>query len=957
MSNPPVEVQKHGQSIWIDNIRRKLLNDGTFQKLIDEMGVVGVTSNPAIFQKAIGESDDYDETIANSIDLSPEEIYERLAVEDIQQATDLFMPIYEETNGRDGYVSLEVSPVLAHNTEGTVAEAQRLFEAVGRPNVMIKIPATPEGIPAIEKTIAAGINVNVTLIFAVENYIQVAEAFIRGLERRLDQGQDVSRIASVASFFLSRIDTLVDKTLENNIHAAKIQGDTARVQANNRLRGQIAIASAKVAYKRFQEMFYGERFAHLREAGAWVQRPLWASTSTKNPAYPDTLYVDRLIGNDTVTTLSPNTLEVFADHGAASGETILEDVNEAESLLNMLTDVGIELDQITNRLQSDGVEAFATAFDELLRQVAGKRDFLQSGVTGRKKMALGIYGDSVRRTLNMLSKEYFNSRLWNRDGSLWKDHAPTIARITNRLGWLDVLDTVDIDRLKALQASIEGSAYQHIVLLGMGGSSLCPEVLAQTFGPIEGFPTLLVLDSTHPAQIRRIESQIDITKTLFIVASKSGTTIETLSFYRYFFQKTGGNGAQFVAITDSDTPLVELAQTNSFRDTFLNPADIGGRYSALSYFGMVPAALMGIDLDRFWGEARQMIEACGVDAPDASNPGLSLGAIIAALGAEGRDKIIVFASPSINSFGNWVEQLMAESLGKENRGYLPVVGTTAGRPHDHATDRLFIYLKHEGDTANAIIDPEIRALREAGHPRVTLLLEDRYALAGEFFRWEYATAVAGRILQINPFDEPNVTESKKNTARLLDYYREHRNLPESTPFLKGDNTSIYISEATLEPLKELGTAHRYNIHSRTELMAAQFAGTHAGDYFAFLAYLPYMPEIREAMETVRRRLRHVTHRAVTLGFGPRYLHSTGQFHKGGPNTGVFLMLTTDINEDLAIPGEDYTFGVLNAAQAAGDMEALEAHGRRVIRLHISGDVAVGIRKLIDAVDFVEARRR
>ncbi len=957
MSNPPVEVQNYGQSIWIDNIRRKLLDDGTFQKLIDEMGVVGVTSNPAIFQKAIGESDDYDETIANFLDLSPEEIYERLAVEDIQQATDLFMPIYEETNGRDGYVSLEVSPVLAHNTKGTIAEARRLFEAVGRPNVMIKIPATPEGIPAIEETIAAGINVNVTLIFAIENYIQVAEAFIRGLERRLDQGQDVSRIASVASFFLSRIDTLIDKSLENNIHASKIQGDTTRVQANNRLLGQIAVASAKLAYKRFQEMFYGERFARLREAGAWVQRPLWASTSTKNPTYPDTLYVDRLIGKDTVNTLPPNTLEAFADHGTASGETILEDIDEAESLLNMLTEVGIELDQITNRLQSDGVEAFATAFDELIRQVASKCDFLQSGVTGRKKMALGIYGEGVRRTMNTLSKEYFNSRLWNRDGSLWKDHAPTIARISNRLGWLDVLDTVDIDRLKALQASIQGSAYQHIVLLGMGGSSLCPEVLAQTFGPIEGFPTLLVLDSTHPAQIRRVESQIDITKTLFIVASKSGTTIETLSFYRYFYQKTGGNGTQFVAITDPDTPLVELAQTNGFRDTFLNPVDIGGRYSALSYFGMVPAALMGIDLDRFWGEARKMIEACGVDVPDASNPGLSLGTIIAALGAEGRDKIMVFASPSINSFGNWVEQLMAESLGKENRGFLPVVGTTAGRPHDHATDRLFIYLKHEGDTANAIIDPEIRALREAGHPRVTLLLEDRYALAGEFFRWEYATAVAGRMLQTNPFDEPNVTESKKNTARLLDYYREHRKLPETTPFLKGDNTSIYISEATLEPLKELGTAHRYNIHSRTELMAAQFAATHAGDYFAFLAYLPYTPEIGEAMETVRRRLRHVTHRAVTLGFGPRYLHSTGQFHKGGPNTGVFLMLTTDINEDLAIPGEDYTFGVLNAAQAAGDMEALEAHGRRVIRLHISGDVAVGIRKLIDAVDFVEARRR
>ncbi|GAB4307373.1 MAG: bifunctional transaldolase/phosoglucose isomerase [Phototrophicales bacterium] len=956
MGIPPVEVQKYGQSIWMDNIRRKLLLDGTFQTLIDECGVVGVTSNPTIFQKAIGNSDDYDESITNLLGLPAEEIYEKLAIQDIQMATDLFRPIYDQTNGRDGYVSLEVSPRLARDTQGTIAEAKRLFAAVNRPNTMIKIPATPEGIPAIEEAIANGINVNVTLIFSVENYIQVAEAYIRGLERRLQAGEPINHIASVASFFLSRIDTMVDKMLESNIHAAKMRGDMDHVQMNNRLLGTAAIANAKLAYKRFLEIFQGERFTKLREAGAAVQRPLWASTSTKNPAYPDTKYVDSLIGRDTVNTVPPETLEAFKDHGTVAGETILDNIDEAENTLHMLAEVGINMEDVTLRLQNDGVDAFMNSFEELLAQVEHKRLLLNTGMQERMKIALGIYGEHYKKARQKLSDEFFNSRLWNHDGSLWKDHGPTINKIQNRLGWLDVIQTIDIERLKKLQEDVKNTDISQVVLLGMGGSSLAPEVLMLTFGNAEGFPPLFMLDSTHPAQIKHIQDQINIEKALFIVASKSGSTIETNAFYQYFYELTGKNGKQFIAITDEGSQLHQIAQAQGFRDLFLNPADIGGRYSALSYFGMVPAALIGLDLDKAWESATTMIQMCADGVPDDTNPGLSLGAILGALGTEGRDKVSITTSPSIGSFGNWVEQLVAESLGKEGKGLLPVVGATVGRPHDYASDRLFVYLKVADDPANDDIDAGIRALREAGHPRVTLLLEDTYAIFGEFFRWEYATAVAGKMLGINPFDEPNVTESKQNTKRLLDEYIQHQALPQNSPLLSGEIVDLYLGEDTLNPLQELRKAHGYDFNSQIELLAAQIAGTMSGDYFGLLAYLPYSQHIIDKLETIRRRLRHVTRRAVTLGFGPRYLHSTGQFHKGGPNNGVFFLITANHQYDMNIPNSPYTFAILNDAQALGDMEALQAHQRRVIRIHIKSDTETGLETLLAAIDFVENRR-
>lgn len=953
-TNPPVQVQQFGQSIWIDNIRRKLLTDGTFRRWIDEYGVVGVTSNPTIFQKAIGGSDDYDDSIKAWLNDAPEAIYERLAIADIQAAAALFRPIYDATNGLDGYVSLEVSPHLAHDTAATIADAKRLFDAIGAPNVMIKIPATAAGIPAIEATIAAGINVNVTLIFSVQNYVEVAEAYIRGLEQRLERGEPVDHIASVASFFISRIDASVDQILQNNIRAAQGR-NLDQIAANEKLLGKAAIANAKVAYKQFQALFENsDRFEKLKAAGARVQRPLWASTSTKNPTYPDTLYIDSLIGASTVNTVPPETLEAFKDHGVVT-EALLDGLDTAHTVLEALAQVGIDIDQITKRLQDDGVESFIASFESLLAQVDGKRTVLLTDVISHQKSALGIYGDSVQNALAALDKRFINSRIWAKDATVWKDHTPTMMKIKNRLGWLDVFDHLDIDRLKRVQAEIPAAGFTHLVLLGMGGSSLAPEVLYQTFGKREGYPAFLMLDSTVPERVLEIERAIDLPKTLFIVASKSGSTIETACFYDYFYAKTGKNGAQFIAITDPDSDLAKTAEAEGFRDVFLNPADIGGRYSALSYFGLVPAALLGIDLDQLCGSAKDMISACGENINADSHPALYMGAVLGAMSQQGRDKFCLFCSPSIATFGNWVEQLIAESTGKEGKGILPVVGSTVGKPHDYSNDRVFVYLKVENDPGNAELDEQVKALREAGHPRITLVLKDRYALGGEFFRWAFATAVAGHMLAINPFDEPNVTESKQNTARLLEHYVEHQAFPPSAPVLSHEGTELYVNETTLAPLQTIGSQHGFDSTSLVEMVAAQLVGTNISDYFAILAYLPQYPEIEAKLEEVRRRLRHVTRRAVTIGYGPRYLHSTGQLHKGGDNTGVFIQLTHTDREDTAIPGKPYTFGTLKTAQAAGDIEALDTHKRRALRLHFTGDVLAGIDVLLQAIQFAEDR--
>jgi transaldolase/glucose-6-phosphate isomerase len=947
-ANPLKELSKHGQSFWLDNIRRGLMTSGELQRLIDEDGLAGVTSNPTIFEKAISGSTDYDDELHELVDQGRDvpEILRELTVRDIQMATDTFRPVYERTGRRDGYVSIEVSPKLARDSEHTIAEALRLREAVGRDNVMIKVPGTAEGMPAIEELTARGVNVNVTLLFSLENYRQAAEAYIRGLERLAAEGKPLDRVASVASFFVSRVDTAVDRQLEERMRAAKDAKERAALEA---LLGRAAIANAKAAYATFKDIFAGDRFAALREKGARVQRPLWASTSTKNPNYSDVMYVEPLIGPDTVNTMPQQTLSAFRDHGTARA-TLEEGLDEARRTLDRLAAVGIDMDAVTDRLLAEGVDAFSASFDKLVELLRSKREGILASLAHRQSASLGEHEGAVAAAESALDERQLCRRLWEKDAAIWSSEAEVKGKIRNRLGWLTVSEamTEHQDELRAFASEVREAGFAHAVLLGMGGSSLCSEVLRDTFGAAPAHPDLTVLDSTDPPTILGIERSLDLARTLFIVATKSGTTTETMSLYRYFYERVQaakGNGAgdNFIAITDAGTPLERLAHEKGFRRAFLNPADIGGRYSALSYFGLVPAAITGIDIDCLLDRADEMVQGSVSCVKVGENPGARLGAILGALAKAGRDKVTFVLSPGIESFGTWVEQLIAESTGKEGKGILPVESEPLGEPAAYGSDRLFVYLRLDG-ALDGDLDGKVEALEKAGHPVVRLRLHDPYDLGGEFFRWELATAIAGALLAINPFDEPNVQESKDNTRRLLGEFAAKGALPEGSPVLEEDGIKLYADGGSQG-------------HAPLESYLSAFLGqARPGDYLALLAYIRRSPEHQAALQSIRRRLRDGTRLATTLGYGPRYLHSTGQLHKGGAANGLFIQVTADDAEDIAIPGEGHTFGTLKRAQALGDVISLQSKGRRVVRVHMK-NIEQGLRRLERAVEGALARTR
>ena len=724
---------------------------------------------------------------------------------------------------------------------------------------------------------------------------------------------------------------MVDAALQDKIATAR-GVDENRVALIESLLGSAAIGNARSAYTRFLEVFEGPEFAALREEGAQVQRPLWASTSTKNPAYPDTMYVDTLLGNHTVNTLPPATLEAFEDHGQAHHESVLDDLQETEERLEQLAEVGVDMEEVTQRLQDAGVAAFAADFERLIRQVDAKR----------RSLSLGSAAAVVAGACQQLAENKFNERLAARDGSLWKKDAETKAKIEQRLGWLAVRETIDFGRLQVAQDDLQAEGQvEHVALLGMGGSSLAPEVLYRTLGRRDGFPDFHMLDSTNPDQIRDLTAQLGIERTLFLVASKSGGTLETLSFYQYFYALTGEKGQQFIAITDAGSHLEELARSHGFQDTYLNPSDIGGRYSALSYFGLLPAALLGYDFTALRDAAQRAFVASATEIPEIEHPAVGLGTAIAALAEQGRDKLTIFTSEGLGSFGNWVEQLVAESLGKEGQGVLPVLSACPASPASYGDDRFFVTLRWAGAAGNDELEAGIDVLRAAGYPCLTESIHSLEEIAGEFLRWEYATAVAGQLLGINPFDEPNVAESKANTNELLAVYHEQGAIPSHPAQYEENGLSLWALGG------EAGD-------SLTEVLAGQLDLSNDGDYFSILAYLPMCDDAVNRLGDLSRRLEAYSQRAVTVGFGPRYLHSTGQLHKGGPNQGIYLFLTAETGADIEIPGRDFGFATLHQAQFAGDMRSLHSNGRRGLRLHGPSAAAV-CDALSEALDALVAR--
>jgi glucose-6-phosphate isomerase len=509
-------------------------------------------------------------------------------------------------------------------------------------------------------------------------------------------------------------------------------------------------------------------------------------------------------------------------------------------------------------------------------------------------------------------------RIWRKDHTVWESE-PT--EIINRLGWLTVTDLMreQIPSLEHFAREIRGAGFRHVVLLGMGGSSLGPEVLQQTFGSAKGYPELIVLDSTLPACVHSVTEVIDPEHTLFLVSSKSGTTVEPLSLLDYFRDLAGSAmgeesaGQNFVAVTDPETPLARQAEEEKFRRVFINPSDIGGRYSVLSYFGLVPASLIGVDIPALLDRADRMRERCASDVPIGENPGAWLGAVMGTLALQGRDKLTLITPPTISSFGLWVEQLVAESTGKDGKGIIPVVGEPLVEATHYGDDRLFVYLRLDGDD-NSDVDQAVKLIKSSGQPLLVLELQDGYDLGAEFFRWEFATAVAGAILGIHPFDQPNVQQAKEATERVLQEYINSGYLPRV--------------EAA---------------HTLSDLLA----GAGNGRYLAIMAFVRQTPEVHKIFADLRRKVVERYHIATTLGYGPRYLHSTGQLHKGGPETGLFLQVTAGHERDLHIPGKPYTFGVLADAQALGDLQALQSLGRHVAKIHFSKGNEAAISRLVN----------
>ena len=955
--NPLKELQKFGQSVWHDYIRRKEILSGGLKRRIDEDGLLGVTSNPSIFEKAIAGSDDYDEGIGQLAreGFDAAQIYEKLAVEDIQSATDVFRPVYDRTAGRDGFVSLEVSPLLAHDTKASIEEARRLFRAVNRPNVMIKIPGTKEGLPAIEQALSEGININITLLFGIERYEEVANIYLKVLEKRVAEGKPVDRLASVASVFVSRIDSLLDPQLEARLAAAETPEERKKIGS---LIGKVAVANTKLIYQKYKEIFTPARFEALAKKGARVQRPLWGSTSTKNPKYSDILYVEDLIGRDTVNTMPTNTMDAFRDHGKARA-TIEEGLDEARHVISQLADVGIDLRVVTQQLEDQGVEAFARDYNKLIESIEAKKKKIPRAQAARALSVPGSLGKSVQGTLAKLEEQKFPKRLWDRDASLWKSEPEPQKIIRNALGWLTIAPQVRRQQ-GAIQRFVEQACqagFRHAVLLGMGGSSLCPDVLRATFGTAPGYLDLQVLDSTVPANVARVEQSIDLAKTLFLVSSKSGGTTETLSFYKYFYDqvyKVKGEkaGENFVAITDPGTSLEKLAVEGNFRHVFHGAADIGGRYSALSNFGIVPAALMGLDIKDLLDRAERMMQACGPQVAVRDNPGVSLGVILAEAARAGRDKVTFVISPEIETFADWAEQLIAESTGKEGKGLVPVAGEALGEPSNYGNDRVFVGMHLASDSDEAT-RRKLKALEDAGHPVIRIELESKLDLAQEFFRWEVATATAGALLGINAFDQPNVQESKDNTKRLLERFRYDGKLPATSAALASGGLEFYCDPETRGALEKRSKG----ANSAETLLAGFFEQARPGDYAAVMAYLERTPEIGSQLQSIRLELRNALRAATTLGFGPRFLHSTGQLHKGGPNKGLFLQITAADSEDLQIPGEPYTFSVLKQAQALGDLESLQSKKRRVLRVHLAQGTQAGLERLAKALEAAVAKAR
>jgi len=734
-----------------------------------------------------------------------------------------------------------------------------------------------------------------------------------GLEKRLANNLPIDHITSVASFFVSRIDTLVDSRLE--------EYGAANPQASDQvaaLTGKIAIDNARLAYQEFLKFFASERFENLKQYGAKVQRPLWASTGTKNKAYSDTLYVDELVAPNSVNTIPPATLSAFLDHGATDLR-IEQDLERARKDFDMLRRLGFDYNDIAQELEEEGVEKFKQAYISLLETIETKRAFF--------KAELANLGEAVHAALKKAADEVYVGSLFDHEPSFWTSDQSGHDEIRERLGWLSLpgQQFSIIDELAAFKERLLSEGYVHAFVLGMGGSSLAPEVMSQAIAPVGGKGLKLqIIDTTSPDEIAFRLRGVDLRKTLFIVSSKSGGTSETMSAMKYFWAELEkiepeNVGKHFVAITDPNTSLQDLAYRKGFRKVFNARPDVGGRYSVFTHFGLVPAAVMGIDLHKLLGQGNASDLQSRKNVPYPANPNLMLGLVLGEAAQRGKDKLTFIAEGFAGSLVPWLEQLIAESSGKEGKGILPIANEPVLVSRNYPEDRIFVYFKTDGSKAGLVDE-----LKQAGQIVITIAIPEPYALAKEFYRWEYATAIACAVLRVNAFDQPNVQLSKTITKDVINAYQKSGKLEEGEPIWENDQAIVY-GFRNEEALKETDLE---------SLLLAYARSVPEKGYVVLSGFIPRLEENFEFLQALRGRILNAVNKATTLGFGPRFLHSTGQLHKGGLAGGLFIHFTKDAELDFEIPGEGMSFGTLQKAQALGDLQALAQKGRTAIRVHL-----------------------
>lgn len=929
--SPLHQISRAGVSVWLDDLSADLLSSNELQSLVATKQVVGVTTNPAIFAAAISQGAAYTTKMARHREAqhTVAETLWQLMIDDVQLACDQLAPVFNSTDGADGRVSLEVDPQLAHDADQTLAMAQELWARVDRPNAMIKIPGTREGLPAITGALANGISVNVTLIFGVDQYREVLAAFCAGLQAAHAAGHDLRTIHSVASFFVSRVDTHIDPLLQ------EIGSEEA-----TSLLGTAGLANARLAYQAYLDHEASPQWQELAALGARQQRPLWASTGVKNAAYPSDMYVTGLVAAGVVNTMPRATLEAVATHGTFAGDTITTNLAHAAEIASRLHALGIELERTASTLERQGVAKFVDAWQQLITtveenmqsgtaqpvhatdsngQAADRADQVSAQSTpGSLTVHVGNgLAASVKENVQQLMSTQFASNLAAQDPTLWGPEAEAEARI--RLGWVEAAtgSSALIERIATLRDELVAQGLTRVVLCGMGGSSLAPEVITSNENV-----KLTILDSTDPTQVHdTISTGLD--RTVVVIASKSGSTVETDSARRAFiaaFTEAGIDAAsRIIVVTDPGSPLDALAQSEKYRAIFHADPNVGGRFSALTAFGLVPSGLAGANISALLTDARVATTKLSVDTPD--NPGLVLGA---ALGnpTTGRSKAIIVPGENCPvGIGHWIEQLVAESTGKNDTGVLPVVVDSDQAPEVHANYPDCTVIRVVGGNTGLVTPGDNEVLVHGD-------------LGAQFQLWEVATSVCGKIFGISPFDQPDVESAKKAARGML---AEPPTAVE--PSFRQDGVEVFVGQHVTS---SANTVEGVLKDLLTHIPADQ-------GYLSVMVYANRFgfPEV----VATRDHLAKAAGRPVTFGWGPRFLHSTGQYHKGGPKVGCYVVITTEAQNDIAIPEQGFTFGQLITAQAHGDSSVLTDHGRPVLRLHVA-DSATGWKTIVDALSHV-----